>query len=113
MSRGFSPFNFHLTRRAMNGRTSTAGSGDATETDSAASLFDEVIERHTGLISRIALAHELDAALRRDLVQDIMLAIWGSLPSFRGDSSLKTFVAGIAYKRCFTHLARATRQRRS
>ena len=33
-----------------------------------------------------------------------MLAIWAGLPRFRRDSSLKTFVAGIAYKRSISHV---------
>ena len=65
------------------------------------------------MISRIALAYEADPALRRELVQEIMLAIWSSLPQFRRDSSLKTFVAGIAYKRSISHVARAVRRPKS
>jgi RNA polymerase sigma-70 factor (ECF subfamily) len=40
-------------------------------------------------------------------VQDVYLAIWRALPSFRGDSSLRTFVARIATNRAVTHVARA------
>lgn len=88
-----------------------AGSRDATgKSDSPDSLFDIVVTRHSSMITRIALAHEADPALRRDLVQDIMLAIWGSLPQFRRDSSLKTFVAGIAYNQSISHVARALKR---
>lgn len=62
------------------------------------------------MISRIALAHEADPAVRRELVQDIMVAIWGSLPRFRHEASLKTFVASIAYKKSISHVARAVRR---
>lgn len=82
----------------------------ASEDLSPASLFDQVVARHTAMISRIALAYEADPTLRRELVQDIMLAIWSGLPRFRHDASLKTFVAGIAYKRSITHVARAVRR---
>jgi RNA polymerase sigma factor (sigma-70 family) len=84
--------------------------GASQEGLSPPSLFDEVVARHTPMISRIALAYEADPALRRDLVQEIMLAIWSGLPRFRHDSSLKTFVAGIAYKRSISHVARAARR---
>lgn len=87
--------------------------GAASEAGSPAALFDLVVARHTGMISRIALAYEADPALRGELVQDIMLAIWAGLPRFRRDSSLKTFVAGIAYKRSITHVARAVRRPKS
>ena len=88
----------------------TTGSRDAL---SSAALFDQVVAKHTGMITRIALAYEADPALRRELVQEIMLAIWSGLPRFRGDSSLKTFVAGIAYKRSISHVASAARRPRS
>lgn len=91
----------------------TDRSGAASEALPPSSLFDEVIARHTAMISRIALAYEADPALRRELVQDIMLAIWSGLPRFRNDSSLKTFVAGIAYKRSISHVARAVRRPRA
>lgn len=75
-------------------------------------LFEDVTARCTGLITRIALSYEADDALRRELVQDILLAVWIALPSFRGDSSLKTFVASIAQKRSITHVTRRAREPR-
>jgi len=75
-------------------------------------LFEDVTARCTGLITRIALSYEADEALRRELVQDIMLAVWIALSSFRGDSSLKTFVASIAQKRAITHVTRRAREPR-
>lgn len=75
-------------------------------------LFEDVTARCTGLITRIALSYEADEALRRELVQDIMLAVWIALPAFRGDSSLKTFVASIAQKRAITHVTRRAREPR-
>jgi RNA polymerase sigma-70 factor, ECF subfamily len=75
-------------------------------------LFATVTSTCTGLISRIALSHEADFALRRELIQDILLAIWMALPTFRGDSALKTFVASIAQKRCISHVAKRAREPR-
>ncbi len=73
-------------------------------------LFAQVSGLHSGLITRIALSYEADQALRRDLVQDILLAIWLALDSYRGDSSLKTFVAAIAQKRSISHVTRRARE---
>lgn len=75
-------------------------------------LFAEASALHSGLITRIALSYEADQALRRDLVQDILLAIWLALDSYRGDSSLKTFVAAIAQKRSISHVTRRAREPR-
>ena len=41
-----------------------------------------------------------------DLAQDVALAIWKALPSFRGDASLRSFVFRIAHFRGVTHLGR-------
>jgi RNA polymerase sigma-70 factor, ECF subfamily len=75
-------------------------------------LFAQVTSGCTGLISRIALSYEADPALRRELVQDILLAVWVALPSYRGDSSLKTFAASIAQKRCITHVTKRAKEPR-
>lgn len=73
-------------------------------------LFREATDSHGGLITRIALSHEADPALRRELVQDILLAIWMALPNFRGEAALKTFVASIAQKRSISHVAKRVRE---
>ena len=78
----------------------------------AAELFDRVTSDCTGLISRIALSYEADPSLRRELIQDILLAIWVALPTFRGDSALRTFVASIAQKRSISHVTRRAREPR-
>jgi RNA polymerase sigma-70 factor (ECF subfamily) len=75
-------------------------------------LFQKVAREYTGLISRIALSYEADTALRHELVQDILLAIWIALESYRGESSLKAFVASIAQKRAITHVTRRAREPR-
>lgn len=79
-------------------------------TGSVDHLFREVTSTCTGLITRIALSYEADASLRRELIQDVLLAIWTALPSFRGDSSIKTFAASIAQKRCISHVAKRARE---
>jgi hypothetical protein len=61
------------------------------------------------MIRRIASSYEAAPQLVEDLVQDIYIAIWKSLPSFRGDASVRTFVARIATNRAITHVARARR----
>jgi RNA polymerase sigma-70 factor (ECF subfamily) len=80
--------------------------------DAKDQLFEEVSATCTGLISRIALSHERDPSLRRELVQDILLAIWMALPSYRGDATLKTFAASIAQKRCISHVTKRAREPR-
>ena len=68
--------------------------------------FEEVMA-HAGMIRRIAAAHEANASAREDLVQDILLALWRALPGFRGEGSLRSFVARVAANRAVTHVQRA------
>ena len=41
-----------------------------------------------------------------DLAQEVALAIWNALPSFRGECSTRTFAYRIAHNRALTYLAR-------
>lgn len=58
------------------------------------------------------MSYEADQGLRSELIQDILLAIWVALGSFRREASLKTFCASIAQKRCITHVTRRAREPR-
>ncbi|ATQ44936.1 hypothetical protein CSW64_08490 [Caulobacter mirabilis] len=58
------------------------------------------------MLRRIAAAYEADPALREELGQEILTSIWRALPSFRGDASIRTFVARVAHNRCIDHVAR-------
>lgn len=72
-------------------------------------LFDTIAREHAAMIKRIAMSHEARSHLAEELVQEIYLAIWRALPSFRLDSSLRTFVARIATNRSVSHVMRAVK----
>lgn len=63
-----------------------------------------LLEEHGQSIRRLAVGYERDPGRRQDLVQDIWLALWQSLPSFRGDCSERTFVFRIAHNRAVSHI---------
>jgi RNA polymerase sigma-70 factor (ECF subfamily) len=69
--------------------------------------FEALLREHAAMIKRIASSYEAAPQLVEDLVQNIYIAIWKALPSFRGDASVRTFVARIATNRAITHVARA------
>jgi RNA polymerase sigma factor (sigma-70 family) len=73
-------------------------------------LFEQIAREQHAMIQRIASSHEAEAHLAEDLVQDIYFAIWRALPSFRGEASLRTFVARIATNRAVTHVVRALKK---
>ena len=70
-------------------------------------VFDRIVQEHGAMIKRIASSYEAEPHLVEELVQDIYLAVWRALPSFRGNSQLRTFVARIATNRAVTHVVRA------
>ena len=72
--------------------------------------FAALLDAHGGLLARIAASYEADPALRDDLLQDIAMALWRALPNWRGEASVKTFVARVAHNRCVTHVVARTRK---
>ncbi len=70
------------------------------------SEFERLVSDHEAMIGRICASYENDRELARELVQDVLFAIWRALPEYRADSSLKTFVARIAQFRAISHVAR-------
>lgn len=68
--------------------------------------FEQALAEHGAALSRLAATYERRPALREELLQEFALALWQALPTFRGESSLKTFVLRVATNRAMTHLAR-------
>src|SRR3954463_9150776 len=64
---------------------------------------------YAGPVRRLCGAYASAAADREDLFQDIFLAVWRALPSFRGDASARTWVYRIAHN---VALSWQTRDRR-
>lgn len=76
--------------------------------------FEALIAEHGSMLSRIAGAYEADREVRRELEQEIALAVWRALPRYRGEAPIKAFLARVAHNRAVTHVAReAARPRRS
>lgn len=65
-----------------------------------------MLAEHGPALARLAAAYERRPAVREELLQDIAVALWQALPSFRGDASMRTFVLRVATNRAMTHLAR-------
>lgn len=75
----------------------------------AAPDFDGVLREHGPMLGRIAGSYQAEPGRREDLLQEISLALWRALPSWRGDASLRTFVARVAHNRAIDYLARHRR----
>lgn len=68
--------------------------------------LDAVLAEHGPMLARIAASVEADPARRQDLLQDISLSLWRALPAWRGEASLRSFVARVAQNRAVDHVAR-------
>jgi RNA polymerase sigma factor (sigma-70 family) len=77
----------------------------STEEDRFAALMRE----HGPGLGRVVASYARPAD-QDDLAQEVAMAIWNALPSFRGGCSLRTFVYRIAHNRSLTHLARRRAQ---
>lgn len=74
--------------------------------------FEALIDRHRGALERLCFFRERDTTRRQDLWQDMLLALWKSLPSYRGDGSERAWVLRVAHNIAASHVAHAIRDRR-
>jgi len=75
-----------------------------------AALWQEV-EGYLPQLWRIARGYEANPALQEELLQEMLLAIWESLPGLRERERLRSYVLRIAQNIGATHVARALRTR--
>jgi RNA polymerase sigma-70 factor (ECF subfamily) len=68
--------------------------------------FQRLMAEHGPALRRLAQAYADGAADAEDLFQDICFAVWRALPSFRGESSERTFAFRIGHNRGLTHRTR-------
>ena len=68
--------------------------------------FDRIIRLHGAALRRLALAYARTPADADDLFQEICLALWRALPTFRGDASERTFAFRIGHNRGLTFRSR-------
>ena len=60
-------------------------------------LYEQTVAGYGKAIDRVARAYESDPDKRRDLLQEIHVALWLSFEKFEGRCSLKTWVYRIAH----------------
>lgn len=72
--------------------------------------FETLVRAHAGLVSRIAATYERRPALIEELAQDIFLAVFQALQTYRGEASMRTFIARVAHNVCIDHVRRAVRR---
>jgi RNA polymerase sigma-70 factor (ECF subfamily) len=82
-------------------------------TESQDEFYRKVAEEYGASLARMAYAYEADPDLRRDLSQEIHLALWRSFEKFNGRCSLRTWIYRVAHNVATSHVVRQTRGKRS
>ena len=59
-------------------------------------IFEKWLSQHKGLIFKIVRAYAFTAMDQDDLFQEIIIQVWHSIPSFRQESSVTTWLYRIA-----------------
>jgi RNA polymerase sigma-70 factor (ECF subfamily) len=72
-------------------------------------LYQEAAATYGAALERLARAYEADPDQRRDLSQDIQLAVWRSFEGFDGRCSLRTWVYRVAHNTATSHVIRQRR----
>ncbi len=85
----------------------------SSQSSDQAQIFQEILRIHSASLSRLCAVYERSLPEQKDLMQEILLAIWKSLSHFRGDSSLRTWIFRVAHNVAITHVGRAQRKPQS
>lgn len=83
---------------------------DAVRDASPDELYAEATATYGAALERLARAYEADPDIRRDLLQEIHLALWRSFEHFDQRCSLRTWAYQVAHNTAASH---AVRQRRT
>ncbi|MGV7208662.1 RNA polymerase sigma factor [Oxalobacteraceae bacterium A2-2] len=71
--------------------------------------YREVASRHGAELARFVHGYERAPARRQELLQDVHVALWQSLATFRGQCSLRTWAYRVAHNVCASHVQRSLR----
>jgi RNA polymerase sigma-70 factor (ECF subfamily) len=72
-------------------------------------LYQEAAATYGAALERLARAYEADPDKRRDLSQEIQLALWRSFEGFDGRCSLRTWIYRVAHNAATSHIIRQRR----
>jgi RNA polymerase sigma-70 factor (ECF subfamily) len=75
-------------------------------------LFEEVMSSYGSALERLVRAYEADAEVRRDLLQEIYIALWRSFAGFDGRCGLRTWVYRVAHNVAASHVDKQVRARK-
>lgn len=71
--------------------------------------FINLINEHQGLIHKVCIMYENDREVRNDLFQEIVLQLWKSFSTFRGEAKITTWMYRIALNTAISGYRKQTR----
>jgi RNA polymerase sigma-70 factor, ECF subfamily len=74
-------------------------------------LYEDAARTYGSPLERLARAYEADPEIRRDLLQDIHVALWRSFEGFDGRCSIRTWIYRVAHNVAASHVMRQRRTR--
>ena len=74
-------------------------------------LYEDAAKTYGAALDRLARAYEADPEIRRDLLQDIHVALWRSFAGFDGRCSMRTWIYRVAHNVGASHVLRQRRAR--
>ena len=72
-------------------------------------LYRQAAASYGDALDRLVRAYEFDADQRRDLLQEIHMALWRSFEKFEARCSLRTWVYRVAHNTAISHVIRQRR----
>lgn len=73
--------------------------------------FELLIDQHKGMIYKLAGAYCKDKDERKDLVQEIIIQLWRSYPSFNNSVKITTWMYRVAFNVSISYYRKDTRRR--
>ena len=74
-------------------------------------VFDQWLSSHEGLFYKVVRAYAFTPQDQEDLFQEIATRVWRSIPSFRGDAAVATWIYRVALNTAITWSQAERRQR--
>jgi RNA polymerase sigma-70 factor (ECF subfamily) len=71
--------------------------------------FIALVNQHQGLIHKVCLMYETDREARNDLFQEVVLQLWKSFHTFRGEAKITTWMYRIALNTAISGLRKKKR----
>jgi len=75
-------------------------------------IFGEWLAGHRGILFKVVHAYAFEHADRQDLFQEIVFQVWRSVDAFRGNSSVPTWMYGVALNTAIAWTRKEVRHKR-